>query len=87
MRKKKGRSQARKNGSRGQAPSTEAGTFVREGMRQRRRGRRTRSRKQAVAIGLSRGQARRDSRVSKETDERFPGSAQKEPVREAPLRT
>ena len=33
------------------------------------------------------GQTRWDSRASKETDERFPGSAQKEPVREAPLRT
>jgi hypothetical protein len=54
MRKKKGRSQARKGRRTGQAPSTQAGKFVKEEVRRRERGRRTRSRKQAVAIGLSR---------------------------------
>ena len=54
MRKKKGRSQARKGRRTGQAPSKQAGKFVKEEVRRRERGRQTRSRKQAVAIGLSR---------------------------------
>jgi uncharacterized protein DUF6496 len=54
MPEKRTKARARKARRRGQKPSTQAGAYVREEMRHAKRGKhRVKSRKQAIAIGLS----------------------------------
>jgi len=54
MPQQRARQQARRAARQGKKPTTQAGAFVREEMRRYRRGsRRVRSRRQAIAIGLS----------------------------------
>jgi len=54
MPEKKTKERARKAKREGQAPSTQAGEFVREEMHHKKSGKhRVKSRKQAIAIGLS----------------------------------
>jgi len=98
MPEKKTLQRARRAKSEGKAPTTQAGEFVREEMEHAKEGKhRVKSRKQAIAIGLSKARrsgvkvprksgARKGAAAKRGTSSRSAGSSKRTSTRKAPAR-